>query len=293
MQNTQINTRERELAGKDARPGSQTPLELQGLHPDGEGEGSNMMKMAELFKQYLEHLFAGKRCQARELIFAAQDRGIPACKLLKLVIWPAMDQVEQLYRDDHISLIMEHMATRINRMLADQLQGCLARAPKTGQRMVVTCGHGESEELGAQMTADLFEAAGWSVWFLGSGVPNDEILQFVGKIEPDILCIYGARPEGVPNIRRLVDMIRSVGVCGEMQIMVTGGVFSRADGLADEIRTDLFAPNAASALRLVDEHPVRIPKPDVPEPGRRRKRKNRVEASTTRKMRETDPAPAL
>jgi methanogenic corrinoid protein MtbC1 len=249
-----------------------------------------MMKMAELFKQYLEHLFAGKRCQARELIFAAQDRGIPACKLLKLVIWPAMDQVEQLYRDNHISLIMEHMATRINRMLADQLQGCLAREPKTGQRMVVTCGHGESEELGAQMTADLFEAAGWSIWFLGSGVPNDEILQFVGKIEPDILCIYGTRPEGVPNIRRMVDLIRGVGVCGEMQIMVIGGVFNRADGLADEIRTDLSAPNAASAIRLVDEHPVRIPKPDVPEPGRRRKRKTRVEASTTRKMRGTEPA---
>jgi methanogenic corrinoid protein MtbC1 len=246
-----------------------------------------MMKMAELFKQYLEHLFAGKRCQARELIFAAQDRGIPACKLLKLVIWPAMDQVEQLYRDNHISLIMEHMATRINRMLADQLQGCMARAPKTGQRLVVTCGHGESEELGAQMTADLFEAAGWSVWFLGSGVPNDEILQFVGKIEPDILCIYGTRPEGVPNIRKLVDLIRGVGVCGEMQIMVTGGVFNRADGLSDEIRTDLYAPNAAAAVRLVEEHPVRIPKLDVPEPGRRRKRRNRAEPSTIRKMRET------
>ena len=44
------------------------------------------MTIADLFKQYLEHLFSGRRCEARELIFGAQDRGIPASKLLKSVI---------------------------------------------------------------------------------------------------------------------------------------------------------------------------------------------------------------
>jgi len=238
-----------------------------------ETNGKANTMIAELFKQYLEHLFAGKRCEARELMFAALDRGISASRLLRLVIWPAMEQVEKLYRENHITRIMEHMATRINRMIADQLQGFLAREPKTGKRMVVTCGDGQIEELGAQITADLFEAAGWSVWFLGSGVPNDEILTFVGKIEPDILCIYGAQPVGVPNIRKLIEMIRNVGVCPDMQILITGGVFNRAEGLADEVKADLFAHNVRDALQIVDDHPVRVPRPDVPEPGRRRKRK--------------------
>jgi methanogenic corrinoid protein MtbC1 len=197
--------------------------------------------MEELFKQYLEHLFAGKRCGARELLFAAHDRGVNAERLLRLVVWPAMEQMEKLYAEGHISRIMEHMATRINRMLADQLHAFLPRRPKAGRRLIVTCGHGESEELGAQITADLFEAAGWSVWLLGSGVPNDEILQFIGKTDPDVLCIYGTRPEGVPNVRKLIDLVREVGVCPEMQILVMGGVFNRAEGLADEVRADLFA----------------------------------------------------
>jgi methanogenic corrinoid protein MtbC1 len=248
------------------------------------------MKTSELFKQYLEHLFLGKRCQARELIFAAHDRGVQASKLLKLIIWPAMDQIDKLYRSHHISLITEHMATRINRMLADQLHGFLARAPKSGQRMVVTCGAGESEELGAQMIADLFEARGWSVWLLGSGVPNDEILEFVGKIRPDILCVYGTRPSGVPDVRRLVDLIRGVGVCSEMQILLSGGVFNRADGLADEVRADLFAATITDVLKTVADHPVRVPKPDVPEPGRRRKRKKKPEPVSGRKMRKAKAA---
>ena len=235
--------------------------------------GKETSMIAEVFKQYLEHLFGGKRCEARELVFSALDRGISASKLLKMVIWPAMEQVEKLYRENHITRIMDHMATRINRLIADQLQGFLAREPKSGRRMVVTCGDGEVEELGAQITADLFEAQGWSVWFLGSGVPNDEILAFIGKIDPDILCIYGTQPAGVPNIRKLIELIRGVGVCDSMQVLVTGGVFNRAEGLADEVKADLFAPNVRDAMAVIDAHPVRIPRPDVPEPGRRRKRK--------------------
>lgn len=246
------------------------------------------MKTAELFKQYLEHLFLGKRCQARELILAAQDRGIAASKLLQNVIWPAMEQIDKLYRQDHISRITEHMATRINRMVADQLHALMARKPKSGRRMVVLSGAGEMEELGAQIICDLFEAAGWTVWFLGAGVPNDEVLQFVGKVTPDILCLYGAQPVDVPNTRKLVELIREVGVCDQMQVMISGGVFNRADGLADEVKADLFAPDIAGVLKTVDEHPVRIPKPDIPEPGRRRKRKRKTPAATAKpKMRKT------
>lgn len=78
------------------------------------------------------------------------------------------------------------------------------------------------------MTADLFEGEGWSVWFLGSGVPNDEILEMLGKVKPDVLCIYGTQATGVPNVRRLIETTREIGAYEQMQILVTGGVFNRA-----------------------------------------------------------------
>lgn len=233
------------------------------------------MEIIEVFKQYLEHLFAGKRCEAREVIMAAEDRGVPARSLVINVVWPAMEQIQKLYSDGQIDRISEHMATRINRMMADQLQGFMARKPKNGRRIVVTCGLGEPEELGAQMIADLFEVDGYHVWFLGADVPEDEIIQLVGRLEPDVLCLYGAQPKGVPGIRRLIDTVREINAVPNMQILVAGGVFNRAEGLAEEVRADLFAHHAREALRLVDEHPIRIPQPDVPQPGRRRKRKRR------------------
>lgn len=231
------------------------------------------MEIAEVFAQYLEHLFEGKRCESRELIQSTLDRGVSARKLLQLVVWPAMEEVDKLYRKRRISRLLEHMAVRINRTIADQLQAHLARRPKSGMRMVVVCGDGQIEELGAQVTGDLFEAEGWSVWFLGSGVPNDEVLQLLNTVKPDVLCVYGTEPAGVPNVRRLVDTIREIGAHDQMQILVVGGVFKRATGLDEEIRTDLYAPDARAAVKTVLEHPVRIPKPDLPQPGRRRKRK--------------------
>ena len=243
------------------------------------------MTIADLFKQYLEHIFSGKRCEARELIFAAQDRGISASKLLKSVVWPAMEQTDRLYRDNHLSLIVEHMATRINRTIADQMQGMLARKPKSGKRMIVVCGKGEVDELGAQITADLFEADGWSVWFVGSGVANDDILQLAGTVQPDILTVYGVQPVDVPAVRKLIELIREVEPCDNMQVLVTGGVFNRADGLSDEIRADLFAENAAEAIKTVADHPIRVAHLDVPEPGRRRKRKRAVSNQTAARAR--------
>jgi methanogenic corrinoid protein MtbC1 len=111
------------------------------------------------------------------------------------------------------------------------------------------------------------------VWFLGAGVPNDEVLLILSKIRPDVLCIYGTQPSGVPNVRRLIDLIRDIGAHNQMQVLVAGGVFNRAVGLDEEIRADLYAPDARQALRVVQDHPVRIPKPDLPQPGRRRKRR--------------------
>lgn len=244
------------------------------------------MQTVELFKEYLGHLFAGRRSNARELIFSAHDRGFGAERLLSLVIWPAMEQMDKLYRENHISRIVLQMGTRINRMIADQLQGVLNRKPKDGRRIVVMCGAEESAELGGQILSDLFESDGWSVWFIGSAIPNDEILPFLSKADPDIFLVYASLPPEVPEVRKLIALVREVGVCPQMQFMVCGGVYNRAEDLAEEIQADLFARTAREALQQSAEHPTREDKTTVLEPGRRRKRKSASQKAKVQKLRE-------
>lgn len=244
------------------------------------------METVELFKEYLEHLFAGRRANAREIILDAHDRGFGAERLLSLVIWPAMEQIDQLHRQNHIDRITEHMATRINRQIAANLQSVLNHKPKDGRRLVLLCGDDDISELGAQICADIFESEGWTVYFVGPNVANDEILKFCGKIEPDLLLIYGSLGRELPAVRKLIALIREVGVCDEMQIMVCGGIYNRADELGEELNADLTAHNVRDAVRQADEHPTRIPREPELEPGRRRKRKRKAFSAKVEKLRE-------
>jgi methanogenic corrinoid protein MtbC1 len=132
----------------------------------------------------------------------------------------------------------------------DQLQNKLPRRPKKNKKIVVCCAPEELHELGAQMITDLFESNGWDVRFLGGGLTNDDMLTFTNEYGPDILLIYGTGPKQAPSVRRLIDTIKSVNAWPDMLIMVSGGLFNRAEGLWQEMEADLYAETALEALQV-------------------------------------------
>ena len=233
------------------------------------------MNTEALYERYLPCLLDGRRTECRQMVLRALEDGAGAGDLLNEVIQPAMQQVSALLKRDEINLATEHMASRINRMLADQLSPHLPRRDRRDKRVLITCADGEPEELGAQMTADQFEADGWDVYFTGGGVPNDEILQIVGQLRPDILLIVGTQPSGVPNVRKLIDLIRSVGSNPTMNILISGGVFNRAEGLWEEINADLFAPTAPEALAIANSARPKDPVVTIPGPPPKKRRRRR------------------
>ncbi len=226
-----------------------------------------------LLTQYLQPLLAGRRAECFEIISRAADDGWEAKSLINDVLWPSMSQVDRLYRDDRITCVIEHMATRINRTVADQLQARLPRAVANGKRVIICCAGGFREELGAQMVADLFQSDGWEVFFLGGGIPDDELLMLIGQKRPDALVIFGVEPAETPLTRRVIELIREVDSCPTMNIVVAGGVFNRADGLWQEVGADAFAPDADEVVHAVNALAPRIPGP--PRRGTVKKRQRR------------------
>ena len=188
-----------------------------------------------LSQQYLEPLLTGDREICRLVIDQALSKGVSEYELLTKLIWPTMELIQTLYREDRISQSTLNLATRLNRTITDQLAAKLPRSASNGRKVLIFCGNDEPEELGGQLCSDLFESAGWNVRFCGGGVPNDEILKLIGEHRPDLLVMYGTLPSGVPNVRKLIDYLREVNSCPEMQIMCCGGIYKRAEGLAEEI----------------------------------------------------------
>jgi len=228
----------------------------KGTVPGGgnNGRSSEADTVAEpLLIRFMQPLLAGRRAECFALIAEAVRAGSSAEELLCDVVWPAMIQVRRLYDDDRINAAYEHMASRINRTIADQLQSHLPKRPSRGRRLLVANAENEVEELAAQILADLFQSDGWEVYFVGGGVPEDELLALVGQTRPDVFLIVGARPEAVAKTRSLIVRIRDVGVCPTMQIIVTGGIFNRADGLWQEIGADAYADAPRAVLSLANQ----------------------------------------
>lgn len=229
---------------------------------------------ASTLERYMTALLGGDRKTCREVMrLAVEHAGDGAENLYYDLLWPAMQKIDKLFRGDRINTATEHMATRINRAVADQLQAHLIPAPPNGKRLVISCADGEAEELGAQMMADLFESRGWDVYFVGGGVPGDELMNLVGRLRPNILLIFGTKPTGVPQARTMIDMIRNVGCNPTMNIMISGGVFNRADGLWKEVNAELFAKTARDAIRIAESAPPR--KPEIRVSGAPKKRRRR------------------
>lgn len=233
------------------------------------------MVIENLDRAYTENLLAGNRRACRAIIHQALDQGTSPAELYENLLWPAMEKVEKLWKEDRINRATEQLATRINRMITDQLQGLLVTAPAGGKKALLLCAPHEPEELGAQMICDMLEARGWEVYFLGGGVPDDEILMLVGLHRPDVLIVYGTRPDDTPSIRCLIDNVRHVDPCPEMNIMLTGGIFARTDGLWNEVKADLFASDLRETIDIIAAAEPRDPQAKA-SPARRRRRRRPV-----------------
>lgn len=225
-----------------------------------------------MLARYLEPLLRGDRKACRSVIEEAMQSGIPANSVYVEIVWPVMLEIEKLLQTDKITPVQEHLATRVNRTIVDQLQNKLPRRPRRNKKMVVCCAPEELQELGAQIITDLFESDGWEVRFLGGGLTNDDLLAFINEYAPDILSIHGTSPRQAPEVRRLIDTIKSVNAWPNMRIMVSGGLFARAEGLWQEMEADIYAETPVDALELAASDAPPAP-PEQRTINRRRKRK--------------------
>jgi methanogenic corrinoid protein MtbC1 len=224
-----------------------------------------------LAQRYMKPLLEGDRVQCRQVIEHALFEGASPRELITELLWPTMETIQSHFREDRINQSTLNLATRLNRSITDQLTSKLEHQPANGRKVLIFCGSDEPEELGGQITSDLFEADGWTTRFAGGGVPDDEVLKLIGEYRPNLLVMFGTLPSGVPAVRKLIDYLREVNSCPDMQVMCCGGIYKRAEGLSEEIGADLYAPDGAEAVVIANANPTRKATVDQQTVGRTRR----------------------
>lgn len=230
-----------------------------------------MARRDVLQERFFTSLISGHRAATRQIVSELFETGYPSEKILTHLFWPTLGHIQKLHRADQLSELAHHYATRLMRALVNQVQPQLEQQPRRGKNILLVCGREESEELAGQIACDLLEADGYEVYFTGGGVANDELVNEVGQMNTDILVIFGAVPSTVPHTRLLIDRLHAIGVCPQLQIVVGGGVFNRAEGLAEEIGADLWAKEPHQLVQVLSEKPARRMPPEQRTVGRKRR----------------------
>lgn len=215
------------------------------------------MNREALVERFFEILVSGNRDAARQLIDQARQQKMTPQDLITDLFWPTYELIQRLFRADQMTTLSHHMASRLLRVLVDQNAALLPRPQTRTRTIFAVCGPSDADELGGQMAVDLLEAAGFQVAFAGGGIATDEILARVQEEQPDVLLLFASAAQDLPHIRQLIDTLHEIGACPRLQIAAGGGVFNRAEGLAEELGVDVWAEDPMEMVDVLTNEPMR------------------------------------
>jgi len=156
-------------------------------HSDGILKRSSISR--ETANLFLSALLNGDRHACWAIVKRQLDEGMSISDLYIKLFQPALYLVGELWERNAISVATEHMATAIIEAQMSQLYPQFVSPHPNGCRSMVTTVEGETHRVGARMVCDFFEMHGWDGQFLGSDIPQRELIRLIRESPPDILGI--------------------------------------------------------------------------------------------------------
>ena len=197
---------------------------------------------------YLDHLLAGRRREAADLITDCLDRqGIALREVYLGIFQPAQYEVGRLWQENLISVAHEHYCTATTQLIMAGLYPRIFSERRAGRTLVACCVGGELHELGMRMVADFFELDGWDTWFLGGNTPDDAVVRMTAEKGADVLAI--SVTYNLHLAKRLVAEVRKSPNCQGVRILLGGFPFTRRPDLATSMGADATAGDATEAVR--------------------------------------------
>ena len=202
-----------------------------------------------LRKEYLREILAGKRKSALEIIMDAYRGGYPIPDIYMDIFQEALYEIGRLWETNQITVADEHMGTAITQYVMSNMYQHLEIADLQRGKLVMTGVQGELHQVGANMVADVLEADGWDVMFLGTNVPAEGVIQSIRQHGTELFGISSTMLFNIPKVIQLVEAVRTE-FGNSIRIMLGGGAFRGLPELPRELEECIVATNLREALTL-------------------------------------------
>ena len=180
--------------------------------------------------RYLAAQLVGDRQGALRLVMEEGiAAGVTVPDLVLQVIQPAQYEIGRLWQENRISVAQEHLATAVSQLVLAHLYPHLPREARRGRTALVATVEGELHDMGARVTADFLEMAGYDVRYLGASVPADHLVAMIEETKPHLLALSTTIPTHLPMVRRTVDRVCEA-TKGQLPILLGGRAFAQVNG---------------------------------------------------------------
>lgn len=109
---------------------------------------------------------------------------------------------------------------------------------------------GDIHDIGKNLVGMMMEGAGFEILDLGVDVPAEKFVEVV-KSGIDVLCLSGLLTTTIPAMPVVLEALEKAGQRDKAHVLVGGAPVT--EKFANDIGADGYAPDAASAVRLVRE----------------------------------------
>lgn len=193
---------------------------------------------------YVQAARSGQRRAALTVALEALRAGATVPDVYVGILQPAQYEIGRLWERNEITVATEHMATAITQYVVAHLYTRLELPAESRGKALVTGVRGELHQLGANMVADVLEADGWNMRFLGTQMPHEGVLQAIEEHEPVLVGISATILLNLPAVAELIEETRRR-FDRDVRILVGGAAF----GAGPEVWRDMGADGYGRDLR--------------------------------------------
>lgn len=109
---------------------------------------------------------------------------------------------------------------------------------------------GDVHDIGKTIVGAMMTAAGYEIHDLGSDVPNEEVIDFIKKIKPDIVGLSALLTTTMEEQRNIIQRLETEELRNQVKVIIGGAPVSKE--WCEKISGDGYSDSAAGAVRLVD-----------------------------------------
>lgn len=188
---------------------------------------SSAIQVAVLDKDFsaLSNIFVEKamsvdRHDLHEFLSYLYQHRFSLWEICDLIVRPGLYEIGDRWKSKGIDIYREHRASHETLDAMAKLQGEIFRKPSVGKQAVCACLNDELHDIGLRCAANILEAEGWSVHYLGSRTPYKSIIESVKDLHPELVCLSVTYVEVTSSdVGRLKDLRRLVHRAGGKLIL--------------------------------------------------------------------------